>query len=64
MSILKHKGKPTKRSSLKFLVKWVGYDDSHNTWEPWSNVRDNIILHQYLKDNKQLKSLVPDKYKQ
>ena len=63
-SILKHKGKPTKRSSLQFLVKWVGYDNSHNTWEPWSNVRDNIILHQYLRDNKQLKSLVPDKYKQ
>jgi hypothetical protein len=61
-SILKHKGKPT-RSSLQFLVKWVGYDDTHNSWEPWKNLRDNAILHQYLYNNKQLKSLVPDKYK-
>jgi hypothetical protein len=23
----------------KYLVKWTGYDDSENTWEPFSHVR-------------------------
>ena len=24
-----------KASSLIFLVKWLGYDETHNTHEPW-----------------------------
>ena len=27
-----------KRGKLEYLVKWSGYTDDHNTWEPESNL--------------------------
>jgi hypothetical protein len=49
--ISKHKGDPSKaKSQLMFQVHWVGYDDP--TWEPWSHVRRNIRLHEYLRTHK------------
>ena len=30
-----------KRGKLKYLVKWSGYMDDHNTWEPKSNLNDS-----------------------
>jgi hypothetical protein len=52
----------TKRvTKLKFLVKWLGYDDTHNTWEPYKEVRDVEILHTYLRTNN-LSKLIPKKF--
>ena len=31
----------TKRK--EFLIKWSGYSNTDNTWEPESNIPDNII---------------------
>jgi hypothetical protein len=50
--VLGHRGNPKKRTTLEFLIKWAGYDDSANTWEPWANVKDNIVLNNYLYNNK------------
>ncbi|DBA89362.1 TPA: hypothetical protein ACH3X1_016223 [Trebouxia sp. C0004] len=25
---------------VKFLVKWAGYEDEHNTWEPYKNLKN------------------------
>ena len=50
-NILQHRGGP-RRSTLEFFVKWTGYDESYNSWEPWENVRDNSILNKYLYNNK------------
>ena len=50
-SILQHRGGP-KRSTLEFLVKWTGYDDTYNSWQSWADVRDNSTLNRYLYDNK------------
>ena len=42
---------------MMFLVKWEGYDANSNSWEPWydsttgAGVRDNAMLHQYLRDH-------------
>jgi hypothetical protein len=56
-SILDHSGTPAKRSEMKFLVHWSGFDQTHDSWEPWENVRNTRALHNYLFHNK-LKSLL------
>ncbi len=61
-AIRKHKGNPQKRSTLKFLVKWKDHDETKNTWEPWSGLRTNAILHEYLKSHKTLQHLVPEDF--
>lgn len=30
-------GHRCKGRALQFLIKWAGYDDSYNTWEPWTS---------------------------
>ena len=57
-SILAHQGDPRRKSSLDFLVRWTGFDESEDLWLPWSALRDNVILHQYLRDNGMAK-LIP-----
>jgi hypothetical protein len=49
--ILDMTGDVTKVSTLSFLVKWLGYDDTYNTWEPWKNIRITDEVHVYLKAN-------------
>ena len=46
--ILGMTGDMKKLNSLEFHVKWIGYDESYNSWEPWKNLRDVAILHDYL----------------
>ena len=61
--VLQHRGNPKERGTLEFLVKWTGYDDSANTWEPWSNVKDNIVLNNYCYTHK-LRSLLTKQQKE
>ena len=49
--ILSHVGNKKKFSTLKFLVKWLNYDSSHKSWEPWKSMRTTDQLHKYLRDN-------------
>ena len=53
--ILDMKGNPRKKKTLQFLVEWKGYDDSENTWEPWSNVRNLEALDEYIRSHPGLK---------
>ena len=50
-AILDHQPKGYKRpprADLKFLVKWLGYEEAKdNTWEPWSNLKTNSVVHAY-----------------
>ena len=46
-TVKEHKGDIKKVSSLTFLVKWLNYDDSYNSWEPWSGLR---LTDQRLRD--------------
>lgn len=49
--VLNHSGDKKKPTSMSFHVKWLNYDDSHNTWEPWKNLRLCDALHVYLRNN-------------
>ena len=37
--IIAHKGLRNKPSQMTFLVKWLNYDENHNSWEPWKPLR-------------------------
>lgn len=56
--IVDHRGDLTKKSTLAFKVRWLGYGEHHDTWEPWRNVRTNDALHAYLRSIDQEK-LIP-----
>ncbi len=60
-AILSHHGRKHDKQSLTFRVKWVGYDETECTYEPWANLRDNAILHRYL-IHIGWKNFVPKKY--
>jgi hypothetical protein len=48
-NILEHRSDGSKRrTNYEFLVKWAGYENTDNTWEPWEFVRDNKQLIKYL----------------
>ena len=38
-SIQEHRGDVTRLTSLEFRIRWLGYDATHNTWEPWKGLR-------------------------
>jgi hypothetical protein len=56
--ILAHRGNDKRKTSLEFLVKWQGYSDENNSWEPWNNLKDNSFLHDYLRKHG-LSRLIP-----
>jgi transposase InsO family protein len=60
--ILAHRGNLKLKSTLEFKVRWLGYDDSYDSWEPWSLLRNTDQLHAYLK-LKGLNSLIPKQFR-
>jgi transposase InsO family protein len=60
--ILAHRGNLHRKSTLEFRVRWAGYDETSDTWEPWKHVRDNEQLHLYLR-KKGLNNLIPIKFR-
>ena len=40
-----------RKNSLLFKVRWLGYGEKHDTWEPWVSLCNNICLHRYLHNN-------------
>ena len=63
-NVLLHRGDTKKNSTLEFLIKWQGYDDSENTWEPWSkDIRENSKVHEYLILNG-LKNVIPREFRE
>jgi hypothetical protein len=59
--IVAHRGDLTKKSTLMFKVRWLGYNERHDTWEPWRSLRAKDALHDYLREIGQEK-LIPKEF--
>ena len=60
--IIAHSGNKSRPTQMKFHVKWLNYDVTHNTWEPWSYLRTTDQLIQYLRDN-DMSSIIPKQFR-
>jgi hypothetical protein len=49
--IVTHRGDRKNKTDMEFKVRWMGYDESEDTWEPWKELRNTQQLHEYLKLN-------------
>jgi transposase InsO family protein len=47
--ILSHRGRFTNKRKLEFKVRWSGFDETYDTWEPWKNLSSVEQLHDYLR---------------
>jgi transposase InsO family protein len=61
--ILAHNGDVGRLKTLSFHVKWRGFDESFNSWEPWKNLRETEALHRYL-IAQGLQKLIPAKFRE
>jgi hypothetical protein len=59
-SISAHSGDT--RTNSEYLVKWAGYDNTHDLWIPYKELRDVVVLHEYLFENN-LKNLIPTQHR-
>ena len=57
-AIRSHRGPISKKNDLQFLVKWLNYPESENTWEPYGALRLVDKLHDYLRAEK-VERLIP-----
>lgn len=60
--VLGHKGSAKKKAKMKFKVRWKNFDDSHDSWLPWKDLRGNALLHLYLQRHG-MERLVPPEYR-
>jgi transposase InsO family protein len=61
-SIQSHRGDRTRRSSMEFKVRWSGFGESCDTWEPYKALLHVDKLHEYLRTNR-MKTLIPGEHK-
>ena len=61
-SILEHRGNRNRRSSLDFKVRWAGFGESCDSWEPYKSLMHVGQLHEYLR-NHTMKTLIPTEHK-
>ena len=46
-----YRGNLKRKTELKFQVKWLGYDETHNSRKPYAILRDSDQLHVFLRQN-------------
>lgn len=47
--IVRHQGSTKRKSTLRFLVRWLNYGEESDTWEPYASIRNTIALANYAK---------------
>ena len=50
-AIIDHVGSPSKKSTMLFRIRWLGYDSDHDTFEPYTTVKDLSLLTTYAKEH-------------
>jgi transposase InsO family protein len=60
--ILDHRGSRHEKDTMEFLVKWAGYTEDENSWEPYSELKHNEQLHSYLETHR-MRTLIPRSHK-
>jgi hypothetical protein len=60
--IVNHKGNVKRKSELTFLVRWKGYAPSDDSWVKWEDLRNNFVLHKYLREH-HLTNLIPKQFR-
>ena len=39
----------TRRSQKQYLIRWKGYSDAHDSWEPWENIKAPLLMAEFEK---------------
>ena len=60
--VLDHRGNKAKRSTLQFLIRWSGFGEESDSWEPFKSLLHAEPFHRYLRAHK-MKSLIPAAHK-
>ena len=61
-SINVHNGNRQRRSTMETKVRWVGFGESCDSWEPYKVLLHVDKLHDYLRANA-MKTLIPSEHK-
>jgi hypothetical protein len=56
-AILNHQKQPD--GTLKWLVRWDGYSDEHDTWEPFVHLKGVDKFHDYCRNTKGMSRYLP-----
>ena len=38
-NVISYRGSLKRKTELEFQVKWLDYDETHNSWEPYASLR-------------------------
>ena len=49
------------RTNLMIKIRWLGYSQKHDSWEPYSEIKNTALWRKYCQ-NKGLQYLIPKNY--
>jgi len=62
--IVSMRGNASLKKTLEFRVRWLGQDESKDTYENWKTMKDNAVLHAFLRSHTkpEVRRLLPKQY--